>query len=285
MKVRHPGPAAAIVAVTLTLAAIPLAQAVTDTSSASVAHPRVVFRPGTVPDTFRIVPRPRTPLALISVTSGNGQDYTVVSSGTDFSDSTVWRRMGAGTLCWTERPTRATRKYSVREAAVPFAAPRGAWAWSTIVLIGSKGPQPFLAPAPGDVLSSRQRVRSVVVCVEPQFAPTATQGEARDLRADEPTPPASTPQATPAATSTATPTDAPVVSLPTASPAEDLPVIPPPSSSPSPRTRSRSATRQAPSRIRTTFRPSPRTPSTTTPTATVMEPTPAPCSLNPTGET
>ncbi len=245
---------------TLTLAAIPLAQAVTDASSASDSRPRVVFRPGTVPDTFRIVPRPRTPLALIvghlrqrsgvhrgELRHGLLRPHGVAAHGR--------RERCAGPNAPPGRPAR----YSVREATVPFPAPRGAWAWSTIVLTGIQADRNRSSPQPpATILSSRQRVRSVVVCVDPQFARTATQGDARDLRADEPTPPASTSQATP------TPTNSPVVSLPTASPAEDLPVIPPPGifAKPNDKITICHATDSA-STTRTTFRPSTRTPSPT----------------------
>ena len=221
MKLRRPGVAAGVIGVVVTLAAIPLAQAVTGSSTGSASRPRVVFRQGPDPGTFRIVPRPRTPLALVSVRSGDGQQYTVVSAGTDFSDPTVWLRMNSGTLCWAERPTRATRQYAVRDATVPFPAPRGAWAWSTIVLSGSGGPRAFASPVAGDVLSSEQRVRSVVVCVEPQFAGTADPSAGRVTRADDP-PPASTTEPAPTAT------DVPVVTTPTAPPTEDLPAMPPP---------------------------------------------------------
>ncbi len=216
------GVSVASVGMAALLAAIPLAQAASESSSASTGRPRVVFRAGPGPGTVRIVPRPLTPLALVAVTSGDGQEYTVVSSGTDFSDPTVWQRMEAGTLCWAERPTRATRQYRVREAAVPFPAPPAVWAWSLIALIGDAGPRSFGAPATGDVLSTGQRIRSVVVCVEPQFAGAAIPGGGRVQRADDPPLPASPAAATPSTT------DPSVVSLPTASPTEDLPVIPPP---------------------------------------------------------
>ena len=51
------------------LVAIPFAQAASESSSASTGRPRVVFRAGPGPGTVRIVPRPRTPLALVAVTS------------------------------------------------------------------------------------------------------------------------------------------------------------------------------------------------------------------------
>jgi hypothetical protein len=189
--------------------AVPL---ITGAEATTVAaqRPRIAFTEGAAPGSFRIAPRTRTPLALVSVTAGNGQRYAILSSGTDFSEPTVWLRRGAGTLCWAERPTTFLRDYRVRDAAVPFAAPRAAWAWSTIVLIGRGGPRTFTDPVAGDVLTTGQRVRRVVLCVDPRFASSDTI-EARAYRSDAPAP---------------SPSPTPVSPTPGPSASSELPQVP-----------------------------------------------------------
>jgi hypothetical protein len=222
---------ATVLAVAASIVAVPLALAVSGTASSAptAGRQRVDFLPGTTAGTFRIVPRPAGPLALLSVAAADGRQYSIVRGGTDFADPTVWLRRGAGELCWGERPTEATRAYSVRPAAVPFAAPRAAWAWSTIVLIGRSGPQSFTAPVPGETLTTGERIRRVVACVEPQFAPDPDEGAVRAYRSDEPV--ASQPTAS-AAPSVALPTASassagePSVALPTASASSELPAVP-----------------------------------------------------------